>query len=89
MHLIGKSWYRSKTGEINWTLHGTDDFPPYYSNDSSHGCEGNTCISEFVGSYDCSNLPLGAEIEIYYGKAITTSKGTSFQPVKRIAVLKE
>ena len=76
-------------GKNSTTLHVVGDFDAYQLNpDSGYICQGQTAESIYVGGHDCSGLEVGQEIEIYYGKAITTAKGT-FQPVALIRVLSE
>lgn len=88
MKLVGIS-YNDNNGKRTYTLYGICDFDPYYDNpESGRFCEGQKVESVYVGNYDCSDLEIGQTIEIYYGKAITTAKGT-FQPVTLIRVLSE
>lgn len=76
-------------GRKSTTLHVLSEFDAYQNNpEVGRTCEGQKAESIYVGNYDCSELELGQEIEIYYGKAITTAKGT-FQPVALIRVLSE
>lgn len=76
-------------GKISTTLHGLSPFDAYQNNpEAGRFCEGQKSESVYVGGYDCSDLKVGQEIEIYYGKAITTAKGT-FQPVAMIRIVSE
>ena len=76
-------------GKKSTTLHVVGDFDAYQLNpESGYICLGQKVESVYVGGYDCSGLEVGQGIEIYYGKAITTAKGT-FQPVALIRVLSE
>lgn len=72
-------------GELVSTLHTSDDFPLYYNNtDAGRHCIGKKVEAIYVGTYDCSTLKVGQEIDIYYDKAIPNSKGGFFQPIKDI-----
>lgn len=87
MKLIGKNFAKNADGIVCTTLHLTDNFEPYYSNpEAGRGCEGQKVCSVYAGSYDCSALKVGTEIEIFYDKAVTTSRGT-FQQVKKIEII--
>lgn len=71
------------------TLYVLSNFDSYFNNpESGRSCEGQKAESIYVGNYDCSDLELGQEIEVFYGKAITTAKGT-FQPVALIRIFSE
>lgn len=71
------------------TLHLLGDFDAYQDNPSAgRTCVGKKAESVYVGDYDCSSLEVGQIVEIYYGKAITTAKGT-FQPVTLIRVIED
>ena len=73
--------------KISTTLYVLSDFDSYFNNpESGRSCEGQKAESIYVGDYDCSDIEIGQTIEVYYGKAITTAKGT-FQPVAMIRVL--
>lgn len=88
MFIVGISSNESG-GRKSTTLHVLSEFDAYQNNpEAGRTCEGQKAESIYVGNYDCSELELGQEIEIYYGKAITTAKGT-FQPVALIRVLSE
>lgn len=81
--------FTTKNGVRNTTLHVTDEFNSYYSEASAgRGCVGKKVESIYVGNYDCSNLKVGMKIDILYDKAIRTVKGNTYQPVKRIEILK-
>lgn len=89
MKIIGKCWSTKTDGTTNTTLQVVESFSDYYK-DSTVGrfCEGENCDSIYVGSYDCSKIPIGAEVEIMYGKAMQTKTGGIYQPVKEIKILK-
>jgi len=84
--IVGISVYESGD-KTSTTLYVLSGFDPYFNNpESGRSCEGQKAESIYVGSYDCSDLEIGQTIKIFYGKAITTAKGT-FQPVAMIRVL--
>ena len=88
MQLVGISSYENG-GKKSSTLHVLREFDAYQDNPAAgRTCEGQCAESIYVGSYDCSGLEVGQDIEIYYGKAVTTAKGT-FQPVALIRILSE
>lgn len=88
MKLIGLHYTTNAKGERSTTLQVTDKYDAYYSNvEAGRGCSGEKVESIYVGSYDCSALKVGMEIEISYERAITTAKGT-FQQIKRIDIIK-
>jgi len=85
--IIGINQAESEHGTVSTTLQLASEFDAYYDNpDAGRTCEGLKAESVYVGSYDCSKLKVGQEIEIFYDKAITTAKGT-FQPVKKIEIV--
>lgn len=87
MKVVGISHTTNANGVKNFTIYGTDEFEPYYNNQAEGRCaKGVRACSVYVGAYDCSDIPIGAVVEIYYDKAITTAKGT-FQQVKRIDII--
>ena len=89
MHLVGMNYTTNANGGKNTTLQVTDEFNMYYSNaEAGRGCMGVKVDSIYVGDIDCSGLKIGMDIDILYDKAITTAKGTTFQPIKRIDILK-
>ncbi|MBP1561762.1 MAG: hypothetical protein J6C96_11075 [Oscillospiraceae bacterium] len=74
--------------EFNYTLHVMDKFPEYLTNsDSGRGCSGMMVSTVYAGNYDCKDIKPGMEIEIYFDKAVSTSKGV-FQTVKKIEIVK-
>ena len=75
MKIIGISSTTNEAGEKSFTLYITEPFPT-----------GNKVEVVYVGKYDCSNFKIGDEIDISYGKAVTTKTGT-FQPVKKIEII--
>lgn len=84
--LVGMNFSKNAEGTVNTTLQINEDYPSYYSDkDAGRGCLGQKADSVYVGSYDCSGLKIGMEIEIYYDKAVTTKNGT-FAPIKKIEV---
>lgn len=87
MRIVGLHYSTNANGEKNFTIHGTSQFEAFYKNvDGGRNCTGERVESVYVGTYDCSGLKPGMEIEILYDKVIKTAKST-FQPVKRIEVL--
>lgn len=87
MTLLGMNNSTNTNGQKVTTLHVADDFNSYYTNaDAGRNCVGKKVDTIYVGSYDCSNLKVGMEIDISYDKAVTSSKGT-FQTVKRIDII--
>ncbi len=89
LQLVGwNSSINPATGHRTATLHLLCDYEPFYSDkEAGRFCTGNRVESVYVGDYDVSNLKPGMEIEIFYDKAVTTTKGT-FQQVKKIEILK-
>lgn len=88
MTLLGMSFTTNTTGVRANTIYVSDDFNSYYTNaEAGRGCVGKKVDTIYVGSYDCTNLKPGMEIDVSYDKAITTAKGT-YQTVKRIDVIK-
>lgn len=89
MKIIGIVKSVNKNGEAVFTLHCTDAFAPY-ENDAEKGksAVGVKTQSVYAGTYDCSKIKLGSEIEIYYDRAITTTSGT-FQTIKKIEVVSQ
>ena len=87
MKIIGISSTTNEAGEKSFTLYITEPFPAY-ANASEKGRQatGNKVEVVYVGKYDCSNFKIGDEIDISYGKAVTTKTGT-FQPVKKIEII--
>lgn len=87
MKILGKNTTKSGDGRTSTTLHVADAFPDYYNNpEKGRSCVGQRVDSIYVGDYDCTALRPGMEVEIYYDKAVTSSKGT-FQSVKKIEVI--
>lgn len=87
MTVVGINRAVNANGVINTTLHVTEDFDGYYTNtEAGRSCEGKKVSSIYVGTYDCSKIKIGMEIDISYEKAITTAKGT-YQPIKRIDII--
>lgn len=87
MTIVGISGTKNANGEMTSTLHVTDEFQSYYNDkESGRSCVGKRTESIYVGHYDISNLKVGMEIEVLYGKAISGRNGT-YQPVARIDIL--
>jgi len=68
MRIIGMS-YSTKNGERKYRLEVADSFEPYFKDTG----EGRNAIGEkvesiYVGSLDCSQLKVGMEIELIYGR---------------------
>lgn len=88
MIIVGMNTTTNSNGELNTTLYVTTEFDTYYDNPAAgRSCIGQKTESVFVGTYDCSKLKIGMDVEIYYDKAVTTSRGT-FQSVKLINIVK-
>ena len=87
MKIIGISYSTNELGEKSYTLHCTEAFPEYANNtEKGRYAKGNKVEVLYVGKYDCSNFKIGDELDISYGKAVTTKTGT-FQPIKKIEVI--
>ena len=85
--IIGIASTVTESGRVSTTLHLATPFGDYFDNpEAGRTCVGQKVEAVYVGGYDCSSLSVGDTVEILYGKAITTAKGT-FQPIKRIDVL--
>ena len=87
MTLVGKSTSISSSGKRVTTLYVTEPFEDYYRNpEAGRTCVGERVESIYVGDYDCTDLDVGVEIEVLYGKTIHGKKG-DFQPIARIEVV--
>lgn len=87
MKLVGMNFSVKENGKTT-TLYVEQDFEPFYKEeDGTKGFVGKKAESIYAGYYDCSKLKVGDEIEIYYGKAITTKSGKPFQTIKKIEKL--
>ncbi|WP_053982730.1 hypothetical protein [Niameybacter massiliensis] len=87
MQLIGMAYSINGNGEKVTTIHVAEEFNAYYTNSQTgRGCVGMRVESIYVGNYDCSGFKVGMDVDILYDRAIT-SKGKTFQPIKRIDVL--
>lgn len=87
MTILGIQTTTNTSGETNTTLHVMEPFDPYYMKpEAGRNCTGKKVETVYVGGYDCSNLKPGVEIEVYYDRAVSTSKGT-FQSVKKIEII--
>ena len=88
MKIVGMHFSTNTNNERVYTIHCISNFDSYYKNpDNGRNCIGEKAESFYVGNYDCSGLKIGMDIEIFYDRAIKTSKGT-FQPIKRIEIIK-
>ena len=88
MTVVGINFAVNQHGERTSTLHVVDDFEAFYNNEETgRSCIGQKCETIYVGTYDVSNIKVGAMIDISYDRAITTKNGV-FQPIKRIDVIK-
>ena len=88
MTVVGIAYALNKNNERVATLHVTDSFDEYDKNtDLGRSCLGQKVETIYVGTYDVSNIKVGAMIDISYDRAITTKNGV-FQPIKRIDVIK-
>lgn len=87
MKILGMNYSTNSNGQKTTTIHVAEDFNSYYTDANvGRGCEGMKVDSIYVGTYDCSGLKVGMNVDILYDKAVTTAKGT-FQSIKRIDVL--
>jgi len=87
MRIIGMS-YSTKDGEKKYTLEVSDTFDSYFKDtEDGRNAVGEKVESIYVGSLDCSQLKVGMEIELIYGRMRTLANGKTFQPIKRIDVL--
>lgn len=88
MEIVGLNYSTNTKGNKVTTIQVLDDYNAYYNNpEGGRGCIGKKADSVYVGEYDCSELKVGMHIDVLYDKAVTTAKG-SFQPIKKIEVLK-
>ena len=88
MTVVGMNVTVNSNGEKTTTLHVIEEFEGYYNNpQNGRTCTGKKAGTVYVGTYDCSSIKVGSEVDIYYDKAVSTSKGTLFQSVKKIEVL--
>ena len=89
MKIIGINSTKSEDGRVSSTLHVAEGFPDYYNApEKGRICVGQRVDSIYVGSYDCSALKVGMEVDISYEKAVSTKTGV-FQPIKRIEIVKQ
>lgn len=87
--VLGKNCSTKNDGTINTTLHLSTQFSDYYNSpEDNRFCEGQMVESVYVGSFDCSKIPVGAEIEILYEKAVPLKSGGFFQPIADIKIMK-
>lgn len=85
--VIGKSCQKKEDGSIVTTLHVSTPFSDYYQTGNRFS-EGQSVESIYVRDMDCSKIPVGAEIEIFYAKAVPTRSGGYFQPISDIQIVK-
>lgn len=84
--IVGISGSISEDGRRFTTIHGMCDFEDYYHNpETNRFCEGKQVEKINAGSFDCSNIRVGQNVEIYYSKAIQTKNGL-YQPISSIIV---
>ena len=87
MKILGIHFSMNSDGKKVTTLHVGEEFGDYFKDkDSGRGCAGLRVETIYVGTYDCSALKVGSEIEVYYDKAMTTKNGT-YSPIKKIEVV--
>lgn len=87
MRIVGIQYGKNASGMTTTTLHVTSKFDDYYNNvDAGRKAVGEKVETIYAGTYDCSALKVGAEITVYYDKAVTSSKGT-FQNVSLIQIV--
>lgn len=87
MQIVGISSTEREDGRVFSTLYVEADFEAYFDNpEAGRTCSGRKVESISVGDYDCSDLEPGMFIDILYGKAINTARGT-YQPIRRIDVI--
>lgn len=87
MKIVGIS-YTIKNGERKSTLEVTEPYDSYFQNaEAGRYAIGEKVESIYVGSLDCSQLKVGMDIELIYGRMRTLADGTAYQPIKRIDVL--
>ena len=85
--IIGIQKNMNANGDPTTTLHVAEEFNDYFNKpEAGRSCVGQKAESIYVGTYDCTNLKVGMEIDICYDKMISTAKG-SYQPIKRIDIL--
>lgn len=86
MTIVGINSTTNSKGTVS-TIHVVDEFASYYNSPKDgRACTGQQASSIYVGNYDCSGLKVGSNIDIFYEKAVQTSKGV-FQPIKKIMIL--
>lgn len=87
--VIGKNYTIKDDGTSISTLQVASEFPDYYGDASANRyCAGKMVESVYVGTYDCSDIAVGSEVDILYGKAIPMKNGGYFQPIEKINVVK-
>lgn len=86
--IVGIVQGKNKAGLPVFTLHTISPFDDYFNApENGRTCEGMKAESLYAGAYDCSNLKVGQEIEVYFEKAIVAN-GKPFQNVAFINVVK-
>ncbi len=87
MKVLGMHYSTNSEGMKVTTLHVGEEFGNYFKDKSSgRGCAGMKVETIYVGTYDCTTIKVGSEIEVYYDKAMTTKTGT-YSPIKKIEVV--
>ena len=89
MKVIGKHFTTNAEGKQFTTLHISEEFEQYYQNaDAGRGCLGQKASTIYVGDFDCDDIKIGSEIDISYGKAVSTKNGI-YQPIKDISIINQ
>lgn len=89
MRIVEKNYTRKSDGHTTTTLHVSTEFSDFYKKESEgRYCEGQAVETIYAGSYDCSKITIGSEIQIAYGKAIPMKSGGIYQPIQEIKILK-
>lgn len=89
MVIVGMHYTTNEEGIKHTTIHVKENFESFYNNaENGRKAVGMKVSSIYVGAYDCLNLKVGMDINIYYDRAIVTAKGT-FQPVKKIEIVEK
>lgn len=88
MKVLGLHFTTNAEGQRTTTLQVAEEYADYYNNPAAgRGCAGMKVDAVYVGTYDCSGIKVGSEIDILYDKAVNGKNGV-YQPVKRIDILK-
>lgn len=79
--IIGMSAVRREDGRIYTTLYLSSPFESYFNSpENGRSCQGEMVDKVYVADYDCKNLKVGMEINIFYDKAVSSKKGV-FQQI--------